>query len=231
MDENTKKIIKEKFDALPEIIQGIILSSNYQDNLIEIGKRHQLNVEQLGILEQETTLAMMGLTPIKNFEAELTHELNVDKEKGSLITKEVEEKVFLKIRELLKLMNTPAGEEPNLEGTPSIPGTPVQNGFIKPIQKNLEEEKAADNQVLNSAGIEIIPEKLEITTKDNTPAPIQNNEEITEDYRMQKSSILAQKLSTPVKIPSIKTEHSLPNMAPSSSQNKPTVDPYREIPE
>lgn len=111
MDEETTKMIKERFDALPKMIQDIILSTNYEETLIEIGKQYQLNVEQLGTLEQETTLTMMGLTPIKDFEGELTRELNVDKMKGNQIVKDINEKIFLSIMALLKLMNTPPGEE------------------------------------------------------------------------------------------------------------------------
>ena len=116
MDENnTLKLIKERFDALPESIKEIIMSSNYQNDLIEISKKYNLNVEQMGILERETTMVMMGLTNPNNFEAELTRELHVDTTKGSQIVKDINEKIFLKIRELLKLMNTPVGEEPSLE--------------------------------------------------------------------------------------------------------------------
>src|SRR3989338_8064204 len=136
MDDNVKKIIKEKFDALPKAIQEMILSTHYEETLIEIGKQHNLNVELMGIMERETTLVMMGLTPTKDFEVELTRELHIDKLKGSQIVKDINEKIFLRIRELLKLMNTPKGEGPALE--------------------EKEKTQGGDTQILNSAGIEII---------------------------------------------------------------------------
>src|SRR3990167_11362864 len=100
MDENIKKIIKEKFDALPEGIQEIILSSNYEETLLIVGKQYQLNIEQLDILQRETTLVMMGLTPTKDFATELARELKIDAVKASQIVKDLNEKIFLKIREL-----------------------------------------------------------------------------------------------------------------------------------
>lgn len=115
MDEKTKKIIKERFDSLPKSIQEVILSSNYVNTLTEIGKQYQVNIEQLGILERETTLTMMGLTPTKDFENELGNELKIDKVKVSQVVKDINEKIFFRIRELLKLMNTPVGEEPSIE--------------------------------------------------------------------------------------------------------------------
>lgn len=133
MDEKTTKLIKERFDALPDSIKEVILSSHYEESLIEIGKQYNLNVEQLGIVERETTLTMMGLTPVRDFEAELTREIKIDALKGSQIVKDINEKIFLKIRDLLKLMNTPTGVEPLIEET-----------------------HQTSTQILNSAGIEII---------------------------------------------------------------------------
>jgi hypothetical protein len=93
--------------------------------------------------------------------------------------------------------------------------------FEKKQQANQPNNTEKDAQILNTAGIEIlpIPEKLEIPgtikpTAPNSPVP-------------PKPSILEQKLSAPVKVPAVKTEHSLNNITPV----KPSVDPYREIPE
>ncbi|KKQ28017.1 MAG: hypothetical protein US45_C0055G0009 [Candidatus Nomurabacteria bacterium GW2011_GWA1_37_20] len=217
MDEDIIKTIKEKFDSLPESIQEMILSTHYQETLIEIGKQYQLNVEQLGILERETTLVMMGLTPTTNFEAELTRELHVDTVKGSQVVKDINEKIFLKIRELLKLMNTPVGETPSVEETENT-------------QKN-------DTEVLNSAGIGIIPEKLELGTSEK---PAENREDILEKIEKPEEThpILTQKLSTSVQIPTVKTEHTLQNLSSNDKENlttttsnKPKIDPYREVPE
>ncbi len=212
MDENTKKIIKERFDDLPKSIQEIILSSNYQETLIELGKKYQLNVEQLSVLEMETTLVMMGLTPTEKFEAELTRELNVDKLKGNQITQEVNEKIFLKIRELLKLMS---------ESTEDKPSTNTQK---------------SDSRILDEAGIKIIPptpstqmqtEKLEI--------PAENREEILKKIEKPEEihPILMQKLSGSVQTEMVKTDHSVPNLTPSNppSASLKKIDPYREIPE
>jgi hypothetical protein len=113
MNDSVIKIIKEKFDSLPESIQKIILSSEYEEILTEIGNQSQLSAEQIAVLERETTLVMMGLTPIKDLEIRLVRELNIDKIKGEEITKDINEKIFLKILELLEIMNTPAEEKPD----------------------------------------------------------------------------------------------------------------------
>jgi hypothetical protein len=221
MDDNTTKIIKERFDSLPESIQEVILSSNYEETLLEIGKQYNLRVDQLDILERETTLVMMGLTPTKNFETELIRELHLDNLRGSQIVKDINEKVFLKIRELLKLMNTPAGEEPSLEKT--------------------EEEKEHD--IMKSAGIEIlngneketlpIPEKLELSSSPRLVEEGAGGGDLKE-----KHPILAQKLSGFTQGGVVETHHSLDNITKTNTPNPadvkpkiPSMDPYREIPE
>ncbi len=220
MDEKTTKIIKERFDALPESIKQVILSSNYEESLLEIGKKYNLKVEQLGALEVETTLVMMGLTPTKDFESTLTRELHVDASKGNEIVKDINEKIFFKIRELLKLMNTPAGEEPVVEEA------------VEEIEPRYEDKElkntGADWNVMKSAGIEIVEkngklpvaEKLEI----NSPAEVH--------------PILTQKLSGISQIPPVKTEHTLENITKTTPPTStppasypPKQDPYRMKPE
>lgn len=240
MDENTTKIIKERFEALPEDVQEVILSSDYENTLLEIGKQHNLNVEKLGILERETTMTMMDLIPTKDFENELTRELGVDKEKGSQIVKDINEKVFFRIRELLKLMNTPPGEEPVLsEEEDEIKNTGTDWNPLP--QKNINEKN--DQQILHSSGIEIISEnkketlpaveKLELSTTKEEIKPI-----VPEKKEEEVHPVLAQKLTGFVKNEIKETDHALNNITktntpitPSEKPKIPSTDPYREIPE
>ena len=220
MTDDIIKRIKEKFDSLPKEIQDIILSSNYQDSLLEIGRKYQLNVEQMGIMEQETTIAMMGLTPTTDFEKELTRELNIDSAKSSEIAKDISEKIFFKIRELLKSWSM---------------GTEIE---LAPEKQNpVHEEMRHEVNVLSKAGIELVPEKLELTTPEK---PIENREHILGKIEKPEEihPILTQKITSSFQAPIVKTEHTLENItktsAPAKTNTPPApskVDPYREIPE
>jgi hypothetical protein len=90
-----------------------------------------------------------------------------------------------------------------------------------------------DNQILSSAGIEIVPQ-----TK-NPPVANVGGEKTKQDL----DSIVSQKLSFPVQTPSIKTEHTLDTIAKDSGASPVpppvatppksgySVDPYRMKPE
>lgn len=237
MDEDTKKIIKKKFDRLPESIKELILSSNYENTLIEIGRKYNLTVEQMGMLEKETTMVMMGLIPIKDFQEDLTRELQVSQDKGFQITTDINEKIFLRIRELLKIMNS----EEKLS----------QEEGIK-ANNEIEEKK-----ILSSAGIEILngntstPPQNGTPEEGNNPLPVPEKLELNsplEEYSVPKTEgggkmpesvppMLSQKLSETVKTQQVKTEHSVENITKAPEPNKEaetkkyTIDPYRELPE
>jgi len=223
MDENTTNIIKERFDSLPENIKELILSSHYEETLIEIGGRYHLNVEKLGILERETTMVMLGLTNPNNYENDLTRELNIEKSQGNQIVKEINEKIFFRIRELLKLMNTPQGEEPSME-------------------EFEEKPEDRDAQILRSAGIEIIEQRVNLSGAPSINEPDLTRPELSAPQNIptppsvtSSSQMLAQKFSGSFQIPSTKTEYTVPNVSkPQNSDlvpKKPGVDPYREMPE
>ncbi|MDO8658983.1 MAG: hypothetical protein Q7K54_00105 [Candidatus Parcubacteria bacterium] len=242
MDEKTTKLIKERFDALPDSIKEVILSSHYEESLIEIGKQYNLNVEQLGIVERETTLTMMGLTPTKDFEGELARELSIDRTKVSQVVKDINEKIFLKIRELLKLMNTPAGEEPSVEensplespkNVPVFSQRPPATSFEPEGSQNLngpKEEIKVNAEILKSAGIEIIEQAP--TTSTTFPATIAPpvTPPITPLATPPVSgSILEQKMVKPFQIPMVTTEHSLENISKTNAVSvSPTEQPVVE---
>jgi hypothetical protein len=246
-DNETAKLIKERFDALPKMVQDAILSSNYENSLLEIGKKYQLNVEQMGFLEQETTLTMMGLTAVTDFETELANELKIDKTKVAQIVADINEKVFFNIRTLLKLMNTPAGEKPSVDE--EIDEKPLQTQTTKTT------EQKKDTDILKSAQIEINPTNLPVAkeeTKDGVLeqrtdmlSKVENPDLINKEADAKKiQSIAAQKLSGSFNIPAQKTDYSLDNISKSTntpvasasapkniSTSIPKTDPYREIPE
>lgn len=195
----TAEEIRKKFESLPEDLQWAIMGANVDDNVINIGQTEKLNVEQMDILALEIHKVMLGFTHPDKFEETLKSSLKFDDGKTRSIVNAVNEKILKGIRE--KMM---AG--------------------YKDVSKTEETEEKKDAQILNSAGIEIVPEKLEL----NTP-------------KEEGHQILAQKLSGFSKNEVIKTEHTLENItklseAPTTPTASPkaypnNADPYRMKPE
>ena len=207
MDENVKKIIKERFEALPDGVKNAILSSDYENSIVEIGKKHNLNVDQMGTLEQETTLVMMGITKTKEFEIELGGQLKeVDRAKISQIIADVNEKIFLHIRDLLKLMNTEPGEEPSVDEEPTAmkmaPEIKTSIPIMTPVKTAPEPKTivAGEQKILESSGIEVMPE--------NTAMP---------------KTIMQDKMTETFTIPKKETDYSLKNLSGGAGN-----DPYHE---
>ncbi|MBP9715004.1 MAG: hypothetical protein KBD52_00740 [Candidatus Pacebacteria bacterium] len=210
MDDQTIKVLKERFEALPKSIQDMIMSTNYEETLLKIGQNNKLNVAQLAVLEKETTMVMMGLTDPEDFEEDLTRELGVSKELGFVIVAEINEEIFKDIRSLLKIMTTGEDAQPAVEK--------------KEVVINKDEE------VLKSAGIEIT------SNQENKQIPTASSP-VIEKPKNTMPSIMAQKLGGSFKLPATDTKHeetNTPKVNPIGTVAKntiPKVDPYREVPE
>ncbi len=103
-DEYTSEIQK-KIDALPPDIRQFIYSSEMESILRQIGTKHQLHIDQIGALETETAAVMIGLSKADEFVQNLTDSLNIDEAKSKVIADDINQQLFLKIRESMK--NTP----------------------------------------------------------------------------------------------------------------------------
>lgn len=189
--DNTIDLLQIKIDEakaqLQKETQNAINAVDYKAVILEMRKEKGYTFEQLGDLETETELLLCGLVNPEDYPKELENRMYLSKTEVNELVKEMNEKVFAKIKENL----------------------------VKEIEGKTEEK--TNTQILNSAGIKIIPEKKELTTL---------------------PPILAQKLSGSLQVPMVKTKHSLENITkiniptPQNTKvNKPAIDPYREIPE
>ena len=68
-------------------------------------------LDKVGILGDETTLIMLGITPTADFIKNLSERLGVDKEKAKAIAEDINQKVFQQVRaSLRKVHGLPEGE-------------------------------------------------------------------------------------------------------------------------
>ena len=213
MLEITIDEIQKKFESLPEDLKWAIMGAKVDENITVIGQESGLNVEQMGQLSLETHMVMFGFTHPDNFEESLKASLNLPDEKIKMIVNMVNEKILKKIRE--KLINLSEGK----------------NDADNEAEDLDETEEANNENVLKSAGIEIMKEELG-NGNGNMNGSVENKKTI--------NSILDKKLTGSFQMPPTKTEYTLPGVSGTNKvmekqeipiPKRMTPDPYRETPE
>jgi hypothetical protein len=216
--ENAKKQLSE--DTL-----NAIAAVPWQAEIIKMRETKGFTFEQLGDLEIETELVLCGLLNPTNYPSELENRMKISKDAANELVEEMNKLVFSKIKE--ELIKITERKHSPLEEY-SAPKAEGDGQIIHPGASATPQEGNQTNQVFKEHGIEIIPEKLELSTPAKA-TPQEGNNII--------HPMLAQKMSVPVQTQVVKTEHTLENITKTNTPSttpkneSPKVDPYREIPE
>jgi len=215
----------------------------WRATILQLKETMGYSFEQLGDLEIETELVLSGLLSPQDYPKELESRMGINKTQADELVKEMNLKVFSKIREEL-IKNT---EKNNLsEKTEKIP-TKETDINPKPIEVPVVSSKN-EEEVLNLAGIKIIPNMFveEIKPTENITQPNSKKIELTPkpatiEHGVGTPPIFVQKLSGSLQTPIVKTEHSLENITKNPdiplkktaapSFYPPKGDPYRLPPE
>jgi len=208
--------------GLPSETINAIDAVDWRASILELRAKKGYTFEQLGDLELETELLLCGLASGETYSKELETRMRISKGEADELVNEMNDLVFKKIKEEL-----------------------IKSIEREKIFETSKKDQTDEAKVLHSAGIEIVPEKLEITTPSMLPkeniikneeGAVENREEILKKIEKPEEvhPMLAQKLSASFQTPIVKTEHSLGNITKNSDNvRKPgyTTDPYREVPE
>lgn len=107
--------MNETFAKMPEHLRNVMFSEQRMAATKKIQEKYRLHVDQLGRLIEEIGYVFVGLEPSANFAKNLEESLKIDGTTAENIAREVNQEIFLKIRESLKQMeenkNTPKPEE------------------------------------------------------------------------------------------------------------------------
>ncbi|MDD5720945.1 MAG: hypothetical protein PHT16_00650 [Candidatus Pacebacteria bacterium] len=175
--DNTTDLLQIKIDEakaqLPEETRNAINAVDYKAVILEMRKTKGYTFEQLGDLETETELLLSGLTSPENYSKELENRMHLSKVEVNELIKEMNDRVFAKIKENLikssegkndmKILNS-AGIE--IISTPSSKlGTPQEGNNTPPI---LAQKLSGSFQV----PVVKTEHSLENITKTIAPTPI-----------------------------------------------------------
>ena len=151
----TPEKLKEIFQDLPKDVKDAVFSVDSSKVIRGVGEKKNLTVDKIGELADEVGLVMFGLTHPKDFIANLSKRLEIDRGKAKEIAEEINTQLFSKIRESLKQVHGLGGKkeekEPEIKDpaamkqTPSIKVPPARNDSVtRSIDGAGGEKKPAD---------------------------------------------------------------------------------------
>lgn len=218
-NEEIKNSIIERFNSLQPEIQEAIMNLDYENNLSEIGKKYNLNIEQMEEFELNTTLVMLGQTHPDEYGDGLMEDLHLSKEKTEKIVLEVKEKILNSIIFLLKKNF----EDDNLAEAELEKEITINKGVGEVITEDEVPKPpyviSSKEQVVSSKGNQSSMQEVVSSKEENT---IQNTSK----------SAFEEKLKGPTVSEHTVSDYSTPkkNTLPPVSEDKktPSQDPYRE---
>lgn len=233
------QLIQEKMDALPSHIQESLAKINWEQEIISIGQKHGLHIDEMGTLQTETILVLVGLAHPDQYPNNLKKDLHLSTEKIDSIVADVNEKVFKNVRKELimyltseEINNSPKTETE--EDDALFQKTGIEIAGEKPQQENNNlstniSVAPGERSVLKNTGI-----MLENDLRINEDEPELNRDELLSSLENpikskpnDFSGLIKSKLSDSVVNPLEKVKYEdkeTPDMPP----KKIVDDPYRE---
>lgn len=144
MKNFTEEQISQMYDNLPEDLKEAIFGVEMSNIVEKIGRKHTLNIEQIGDLANETGMVMLGVTHPDEFIINLTDRLKIDKEKSRTIAQEINEQIFKPVRDSLrKIHNIREEEEQNQDKvSETLKDKTGREDILNEIEKDHSKENA-----------------------------------------------------------------------------------------
>ena len=139
----TYEQIVEQYKRLPQDLKEAIDMLDPAGILGEIGQKYVLHNDQIGILADQTAMVIIGFVRPENFVTNLIARLGLDRAVAEGIAREVNEQIFLKIRESLQALhegnkdNSNYGVEMLPNANPLTPATTLGAGETVPNKKEV----------------------------------------------------------------------------------------------
>ncbi|KKS16076.1 MAG: hypothetical protein UU71_C0008G0005 [Parcubacteria group bacterium GW2011_GWB1_41_6] len=207
----TQEELRERYLKLPKQLQDALFSVDSAEAIRQIGEKHKLMIDKIGLLADETGYVMLGLTHPKDFISRIVERLGVDQKTSRELAEEINEKIFSPVREHLKKLHG-LGEEiekPEIE---------------KPKSENLTEDLTKEKEETLKAIENEVPPILQGVAKPEPPMPI--------PPPLPSPPLPA---TPPTSAFEVKTQENILRTPAVTSQIKPTpshkypvADPYRE---
>lgn len=124
MEEDIQKQIEARLAELPKDIQEAVLSTDLSSRIQAIGAKYQLHVDQIGILEEEVMMVMLGFSNPATFAEQLVEALQITPDVAGQLAQDIAGAIFLPIRESMQAFIDSQPEQEELEKNSDRPQAP-----------------------------------------------------------------------------------------------------------
>jgi hypothetical protein len=125
-----EQLIAKRLSELPSDVQQAILSTDIGKKIQNIGATHGLHIDQLGILEDEVMLVMLGFADPNTFADNVVDHLRIPKETALQITDQIATSIFVPIRESMQAFMAKRAATNSASKQP--PPAAAQNALTQP---------------------------------------------------------------------------------------------------
>lgn len=246
--KDVRQEMRERFELLPKEIQSVLTSEEYERGIFELAKEQKLTYEEMGILEVETSMVLLGMTRPADYRDELQVQLKKNDPDIDTLVAAINTQVFDPVRSAIqKVFEAKKDPEDYLtEETPKVPQTGTPSRVTPPASaqpavsvwtpKPAPTLSSAEKSVLASTGVVINDTPASSFQAQPTAMPSRTDvlKGIENPPKAAPVNIVADKLKTagPVISSTKTTDYSLPKVTPTAPvvqpATRPGVDPYRE---
>ena len=115
-----KEQLKLAYQRLPENLQQVFDAEETSIALVNIGKKYNLHVDQLGQLTSLVHYVLLGFLAPQNFVRELKNSVGVSEDIANLITYDLNQKILIQIRQELEELSQNQGQPVKTASAPTI---------------------------------------------------------------------------------------------------------------
>jgi len=247
LSNDSQKIIQEQYKTLPKDVQKAILSVDLNKNLEEISRKHNLRIDQMTALENETLFIMLGLEHPSSYVTNLKKEASVDEETARAIAEEINIQIFRPIRESLKKIHEIGGGDARFKMQDSGDTVQYSKNTIQDTGRLIEHEGFHGNEVASheqSTTRNNAPSNLPVGPLDTTQneggdltaeellkeieGHINGAKHAASNQKPATTNIVEQKLQSAFNLPKTEREHETSPRPEEKTRPKSDTDPYRE---
>ena len=242
--DDVKKELRSRYELLPDDIKQTITDDGYQMKLFNLAKDQKYTYDELGIIELETTMVLLGMVKPADFRDELQMQLKKNDTEIDFLVREINTQVFDPIRASLdKIFST------KKEPLDYITGEALASVGGEASPKLVAEEAAKKASIPTPAPLSV-PFTIASPSAPTTPETHHGLSE-TEKSVLESSGVVIHEqtplrvtpqttivpptiLSSTPKIATSKvTDYSVakptaPQQTAQTQPNTPAIDPYRE---